>query len=675
MKPVQSVGFLAGTRARIKARADRGGERDERGDTLVELLMTLVVLGLAGVALVAAFGTSIAASGEHRQLANLDAVMRSAAEAATAEFQQQPTPLYVSCGDATYYNSKLPPISTNGYTDTITTVTYWNGAVFSPTCVPTSTTPQLLTLEVFHGSYHDSIGFTIDDRGLVGQPTTQLDQPQVTHLTPSVSTQGAVTVTFIGSANGPIGQTYVAEACTDAQMSTGCVTRNAFTTGADITGLTSGANYYVSVVASASGTYSTNSSAAAGPVAATIQIDAPTAVTLGAVTSTSLSVTFTVSDNAPPSQIYTALLCTNAGMTTGCVGPTTVSSPATITGLVVGSTYYATVTASASTGYLAATSSATSGTATTIQLSAPVVTNIAVASGGLAVTFTGSSNAPVGQTYTAALCTNAGMTTGCVTAVISSGGVVTGLVAGASYYGTVTANALTGYLAATSSVSASAVPFIIQLSAPTSVTLGHGTLAGTLTISFTAPANAVAGQTYTTVLCTNSGMTTGCTTAAAITNGGQVSGLTQGTTYFATVTASASPGYLVSAASSASAGLAATTQLSAPTSVTLSAGTSNGSLTVAFSAPANAATGQLYTVTFCTNTGMSTGCVGPTSVTTGTSVSGLTAGTVYFATVTASASPGYLVSPASSASAGLAATTQLSAPTSVTLGHGTVAGR
>ena len=167
-----------------------------------------------------------------------------------------------------------------------------------------------------------------------------------------------------------------------------------------------------------------------------------------------------------------------------------------------------------------------------------------------------------------------------------------------------------------------------------------------MTISFTPSANAVAGQTYTTVVCTNSGMTTGCTTAAAITNGGQVSGLTQGTTYFATVTASASPGYLVSPASSASAGLAATTQLSAPTSVTLSAGTTNGSLTVAFSAPANAATGQLYTVTFCTNTGMSTGCTTAAAITNGGQVTGLTAGTTYYATVTASASAGYLASAA-----------------------------
>jgi hypothetical protein len=650
-----------------------GATRDERGDTLVELLMTLVVLGLAGVALVAAFGTSILASGEHRQLANVDAVMRSYAESATAQLQQQPNPLYQSCADSTYYNShlNLPPISS--YAETITSVKYWNGAVFSSTCVPTSTAPQLLTMEVSHSSYHDFINFTIDDRGLVGQLTTQLNQPQVTGLTSSAATPGAVTVTFTGSSNAAVGQTYVAEACTDPQMSVGCVSRNAFTSGTDVTGLTSGTKYYVIVVASGSANYSAASSSVAGPTVATIALDAPTSVSLSVITSTSLVVSFTASDNAAVGQSYTATLCTDAGMSIGCVGPTSVTSPTTVNGLVAGSKYYATVTASASTGYLAATSSDSNGVADAVQLTTPTVTNVALASSGLAVTYTGSSNGPVGQTYSASLCTNVSMTVGCVVAMIVSGGVVTGLTGGSSYYATVTANSSAGYLPATSSTTASAVTYVVQLSPPTSVTLGQGTISGSLTVSFNAPANAAAGQAYTTVLCTNSAMTTGCTTAAAITSGGQIAGLTAGTTYFATVTATASPGYSA-ATSSVSSGLAATTQLTAPTSVALSAGTSNGSLTVTFAPSANAAAGQLYTVEFCTNTLMTTGCVGPTSETSGSSVSGLIAGTLYYATVSASASPNYLVSPASSVSAGLNATTQLSAPTSVTLGHGSLTG-
>ena len=41
----------------------------EQGDTLVEVLLAMVILGIASVALLAGFATSIAASAEHRNLA------------------------------------------------------------------------------------------------------------------------------------------------------------------------------------------------------------------------------------------------------------------------------------------------------------------------------------------------------------------------------------------------------------------------------------------------------------------------------------------------------------------------------------------------------------------------------------------------------------------------------
>ena len=46
----------------------------------------------------------------------------------------------------------------------------------------------------------------------------------------------------------------------------------------------------------------------------------------------------------------------------------------------------------------------------------------------MTISFTGSSNAPGGQTYTATVCTNGAMTTGCVTeANYTSGAQITGL--------------------------------------------------------------------------------------------------------------------------------------------------------------------------------------------------------------------------------------------------------
>ena len=61
----------------------------ERGDTLVEVLLAMVILGIAGVALLAGFATSIAASAEHRNLASLDSSTRIAANEAIADVQQQ----------------------------------------------------------------------------------------------------------------------------------------------------------------------------------------------------------------------------------------------------------------------------------------------------------------------------------------------------------------------------------------------------------------------------------------------------------------------------------------------------------------------------------------------------------------------------------------------------------
>jgi len=61
----------------------------ERGDTLVEVLIAMIILGVASVALLAGFATSIAASAEHRNIASLDASTRIAANEAIADVQQQ----------------------------------------------------------------------------------------------------------------------------------------------------------------------------------------------------------------------------------------------------------------------------------------------------------------------------------------------------------------------------------------------------------------------------------------------------------------------------------------------------------------------------------------------------------------------------------------------------------
>jgi hypothetical protein len=117
----------------------------------------------------------------------------------------------------------------------------------------------------------------------------------------------------------------------------------------------------------------------------------------------------------------------------------------------VGTSYYVTVTANASTGYLAAASSASAAHADTSALNAPTITNVTNGSSGsnyrLTVTFTApSGHAP--SSYSAEACTDSAMTLQCSAVITSftSGSMITGLTHGRSYYVEILAVPPTGYI-------------------------------------------------------------------------------------------------------------------------------------------------------------------------------------------------------------------------------------
>ena len=84
-------------KVKTSIRAERP-PRSEDGDTLIEVLLAIVVLGLASVALLMAFATSISASAEHRSLTTFDTVLRTASEEAISQIQnQQPNSLFGTC--------------------------------------------------------------------------------------------------------------------------------------------------------------------------------------------------------------------------------------------------------------------------------------------------------------------------------------------------------------------------------------------------------------------------------------------------------------------------------------------------------------------------------------------------------------------------------------------------
>ena len=169
-------------------------------------------------------------------------------------------------------------------------------------------------------------------------------------------------------------------------------------------------------------------------------------------------------------------------------------------------------------------------------------------------------------------------------------------------------------------------------------------------------------------------MTGTCTSATAITSGGQITGLVGGTNYYVKVTATASSGYLSS--TSAQAGpQAATTQLNAPTNVTLSYGATSGSISVTFTAPSNAPGGQTYSAKVLHRYRHDGYLHHPVVDHLGWATHWSErkrghAGQSYYVQITANASTGYLA--ATSAQAGpQAALSSLNAPTSVAVSSST----
>jgi type II secretory pathway pseudopilin PulG len=205
-------------------------------------------------------------------------------------------------------------------------------------------------------------------------------------------------------------------------------------------------------------------------------------------------------------------------------------------------------------------------------------------------------------------------------------------------------------------LTAYSTPFSVysaQIPTPTITNVAPSpSLAGALVVTFTSPPNS---QSFTAKACTDVSMSLNCVTAATITSGGSITGLTQGSDYYVQVTASATGNYLASTTPPYQPAVMATVQLVAPGGVAASAGTVAGSLVVSFTPPAPpalVAPNQVYTVTACTNSNMSAGCVTNTNYTQGSNLTGLnyTAGgatSFYYVDVLANGSVGYLASPPS----------------------------
>ena len=342
------------TRTPHSLRTARSHRRDEDGDTLIEVLLALVVMGITVLAILAAFMTSLSSSSTLRTFAVNDSMLRTVSEQVVAEFQQGN--VYLACPNATpaSYTSALgsalsipPPYSTAGYSAAISAVTYWDGAGFTgtaTTCTPSTSSnpsdvPEQLTITITGpNSFSVSTTFVVEGTGQIfSTPPIQLNPPTSVALTPG-STSGSLTVTFTGSNNAPTSTTqyYSAQACVNQAMSAGCspVFNSILPGGGTLSGLVPATQYWVVVWADASPGYL--ASAPTSPVSQTSSgstaIPVVTSVSPSTTTAGALVITFTPPSTAPAGETYTATACPGPSMTTGCPQQAGFTSGATFSG-------------------------------------------------------------------------------------------------------------------------------------------------------------------------------------------------------------------------------------------------------------------------------------------------------------------------------------------------------
>ncbi len=123
----------------------RRQRRGDRGESLVELLLTVAIISITVVAVTGALATSVRMSDVLRKQAAASATVRAFAEDLQARVAATPT-AYVdaTCATPADYNGLYSPPA--GYTATVTRVVFWSGGQFVESCPDNGI--QLRTLRV-----------------------------------------------------------------------------------------------------------------------------------------------------------------------------------------------------------------------------------------------------------------------------------------------------------------------------------------------------------------------------------------------------------------------------------------------------------------------------------------------------------------------------------------------
>jgi type II secretory pathway pseudopilin PulG len=108
----------------------RGHANDDRGDTLIELLLATAIMSITVAAIFGAMLTATKSSVSSRSVVNNGTLVKSFIEQAEYTIQLASSPVYSDCATpSTYSNAALGyavPAAYAGYAVTVTDVKYWN---------------------------------------------------------------------------------------------------------------------------------------------------------------------------------------------------------------------------------------------------------------------------------------------------------------------------------------------------------------------------------------------------------------------------------------------------------------------------------------------------------------------------------------------------------------------
>lgn len=127
--------------------------RAERGETLVEILVTIAVVGITLTGIFGGIALAVRSSGDQQGRATAETVVRDEAEALLS-----PTIVYVPCATTSGYRSSYTPPS--GWTASVTAVQYWDGktpAGWLATCPSPDNGLQRITVTATRGTVTESV--------------------------------------------------------------------------------------------------------------------------------------------------------------------------------------------------------------------------------------------------------------------------------------------------------------------------------------------------------------------------------------------------------------------------------------------------------------------------------------------------------------------------------------